>query len=149
MQMNLRCNKSNDFFDMVITMMTLHEIYHTVRLKVLDEMIRVLKKDVRILVIDYHPSNLIFPKGWIHKTVIYFFETMAGPEHFKNFQDFMATNGIPGIVEDRNIDVEKSKIVSGGNLGMFVLRITENFSRTVFSSIETVAKNYMAYQLPL
>jgi len=113
------------FFDMVITMMTLHEIPHTARLKVFDEMIRVLKKDGRILIIDYHPSDLIFPKGWMHKSVIFFFETMAGSEHFKNFRDFITTEGIPGMVEGRNIDIEKRKIVSSGNLGIFLLRLNE------------------------
>jgi len=111
----------NDFFDMVITMMTLHEISHTARLKVFDEMMRVLKRDGRILIIDYHPSDLIFPKGWMHKSVIFFFEIMAGSEHFKNFRDFIASDGIPGMVKNRNIDIETSKIVSSGNLGIFIL----------------------------
>jgi ubiquinone/menaquinone biosynthesis C-methylase UbiE len=112
----------SDFFDMIITMMTLHEMAPTVRLGVFDEMIRVLKKDGRILVIDYHPSNQIFPKGWMHKSVIYFFETMAGSEHFRNFRHFIAADGIPGLVEARNLDIEKKKIVGSGNLGIFVLR---------------------------
>ena len=86
-------------------------------------MIRVLKKAGRILIIDYHPSDQIFPKGWMHKSVIYFFETMAGSEHFKNFRDFIAKDGIPGMVEDRNLGIEKSKIVSSGNLGIFLLRL--------------------------
>jgi ubiquinone/menaquinone biosynthesis C-methylase UbiE len=111
----------NDFFDVVITMMTLHEISHTTRLKVFDEMIRVLKKDGRILAIDYHPSDQLFPKGWMNKSVIFFFEIMAGSEHFNNFRDFIATDGIPGMVENRNVAIEKSKIVSSGNLGIFVL----------------------------
>jgi ubiquinone/menaquinone biosynthesis C-methylase UbiE len=112
----------SDFFDMIITMMTLHEMHSTVRSNVLDEMIRVLKNDGRILVIDYHPSDQIFPKGWMNKSVILFFEIMAGAEHFKNFRDFIATDGIPGMVEDRNMDVEKSKLVSSCNFGIFVLR---------------------------
>ena len=112
----------NDFFDLVITMMTLHEISHTTRLKICDEMIRVLKKDGRILAVDYHPSNQIFPKGWMNKSVIFFFEIMAGSEHFKNFRDFIARDGIPGIIENRNLDIEKSKVVSSGNLGIFMLR---------------------------
>lgn len=112
----------NDFFDVVITMMTLHEILHTTRLKIFDEMIRVLKKDGRIIVVDYHPSNQLFPKGWMHKSVIYFFEIMAGSEHFRNFRHFIATDGIPGLVEDRNLGIEKQKIVGSGNLGIFLLR---------------------------
>ena len=115
----------SDFFDMIISMMTLHEMPPTVRSGVLDEMIRVLKKDGRILIIDYHPSNQIFPKGWMHKSVKFFFETMAGLEHFRNFRHFIATDGIPGLVEARNLDIEKSKIVSSGNLGIFLLRLNK------------------------
>ena len=113
----------SDFFDLVISTMTLHEMPNIVRPRVLDEMIRVLKKDGRILIIDYHPSVPKFPKGWMYKSVILFFETMAGLEHFKNFRNFIATNGIHGLVESRNVNIEKSKVVSGGNLGIFVLRI--------------------------
>jgi len=62
------------------------------------------------------------PKGWIHKSVIYFFETMAGSEHFRNFRHFIATDGVPGLVDNRNLDIEKKKIVGSGNLGIFLLR---------------------------
>jgi hypothetical protein len=57
----------------------------------------------------------------MHKSVIFFFEIMAGSEHFKNFRDFIASDGIPGMVKNRNIDIETSKIVSSGNLGIFIL----------------------------
>jgi hypothetical protein len=36
------------------------------------------------------------------------------------FRDFIAKDG---MVEDRNLGIEKSKIVSSGNLGIFFLRI--------------------------
>ena len=117
----------SDFFDMVIAMLTLHEMPDIVRSKVFDEMIRVLKKEGRILIIDYHPSELEFPKGWMYKSVIYFFEIMAGLEHFNNFRNFIATNGIYRLVETRNVNIEKAKIVSGGNLGIYVLRATKHF----------------------
>jgi hypothetical protein len=105
-----------------ITMMTLHEMPPSVRSGVLDEMMCVLKNDGRITLIDYHPSDQLFPRGWMHKSAIYFFETMAGSEHFRNFRHFIATDGIPGLVEARNLDIEKQKIVGSGNLGIFVLR---------------------------
>ena len=100
----------SDYFDMIISIMTLHEMHPSVRSGVLDEMIRVLKKDGRILAIDYHPSDQLFPKGWMNKSVIFFFEIMAGSEHFNNFRDFIATDGIPGLVEDRNLGIEKQKL---------------------------------------
>jgi ubiquinone/menaquinone biosynthesis C-methylase UbiE len=118
----------SDFFDMVIAMLTLHEMPDIIRSKVFDEMMRVLKKEGRILIIDYHPSTLKFPKGWMNKSVIFFFEIVAGFEHFNNFRNFIATNGIFGLAESRNLNIEKAKIVSGGNLGIYVLRTTKHFS---------------------
>ena len=118
---------SNKTFDIVIAMLTLHEMPNNTRSKVLSEMIRVLKKDGRILIIDFHPGSLKFPKGWMYKTVIYFFEITAGLEHFKNFRNFIAFNGIPGLVETRKMNIVNAKIVGGDSFGIYVLRTTKHF----------------------
>ena len=88
----------DNFFDLVIGSMTLHEMPRTVRFQVVNEMVRVLKQDGRILIIDFHPGSIRSFKGWLYKAVVYFFEVAAGREHFKNFREFRAINGIPGLV---------------------------------------------------
>ena len=115
---------SNETFDLIIGMLTLHEMPQNVRSNVLCEMIRVLKREGRILIIDFHPGSIQFPKGWMYKAVIYFFELMAGLEHFRNFRKFMTINGIPGLIEIRKLTMENVKIVGGGNLGIYVLRLS-------------------------
>ena len=115
---------SNETFDLIIGMLTLHEMPQNVRSNVLCEMIRVLKREGRILIIDFHPGSIQFPKGWLYKAVIYFFELMAGLEHFRNFRKFMTINGIPGLIETRKLTMENVKIVGGGNLGIYVLRLS-------------------------
>ena len=111
----------DEFFDLVTGMLTLHEMPRKIRPQVMNEMVRVLKKDGRILLIDYHPGSIRFPKGWMYKAVIYFFEIVAGREHFKNFRDFHANNGIPGLIDSYKLTMEKTKIVGGGNLGIYLL----------------------------
>ena len=113
----------DDTFDLAIGMLTLHEMHENVRTKVLMEMMRVIKKEGRILIIDFHPCSIHFPKGWIYKAVIFFFEITAGYEHFKNFRNFISRNGIPGLVELQSLTLEKVKIVGGGNLGLFVISV--------------------------
>ena len=105
--------------------LALHEMPPNVRRKVLGEMTRVLKKKGRILIIDFHPGARKSIKGWLGKAVIYFFEITAGPEHYKNFRHFIAHDGIPGLIEDQNLAIEQAKIVGGGNLGLYVLSISE------------------------
>ena len=109
------------FFDLVIGMLALHEMPRKIRSQVMDEMTRVLKQEGCILLIDYHPGSTRFPKGWMYKAVIYFFEIIAGREHFKNFRDFLANSGIPGLINSYKLTMEKTKIVSGGNLGVYLL----------------------------
>lgn len=109
------------FFDLVISMLALHEMPRKIRPQVMNEMVRVLKQEGRILLIDYHPGSISFPKGWTYKAAIYFFEIAAGREHFKNFRDFLANNGIPGLIASHKLAIENTKIVSGGNLGVYLL----------------------------
>ena len=111
----------DDFFDLVICTLTIHEMPRTVRPQVLNEVERVLKKNGHILVIDFHVGPIRFPMGWVYRAVIYFFEIGAGLEHFRNYRDFLANNGIPGLLRSRKLAIEKTEIVRGGNLGVYLL----------------------------
>jgi ubiquinone/menaquinone biosynthesis C-methylase UbiE len=120
---------SDDTFDLAIGMLTLHEMPENVRTKVLMEMVRVVKKDGSILIIDFHPGSIRFPKGWFYKAIIYFFEIAAGVEHFKNFRKFIACNGIPGLIESQSLKLEKIKIVGGGSLGIYVVSLPASIKK--------------------
>ncbi len=115
----------NDFFDLSIAMLTLHEMSAKIRKAVIDEMIRVIKPEGSLLLVDFHPGPIIFPKGWISKSIILFFEISAGREHFRNYRDFIAGKGLPSLLSNTNLSIVKEKIVAGGNMALFLARRKE------------------------
>lgn len=112
----------NNFFDLVIAMFLLHEMPSEIRPQVMREMIRVTKREGKILIIDFHSSPIRFPKGWIYKAVILFFERVAGREHFSNYREFLSRKGLPGLIENQRLIVDRQKIVSSGNIAFFLLK---------------------------
>ncbi len=113
----------NGIFDLIILSMAIHEVSSETRSAILNESRRVLKNDGRILVIDYHPGPIQFPKGWQHKVLVTFIEFVAGLEHFRNYRNFLGRGGFPSLANEHKLYVEKEKIVSGGNLGVFLARL--------------------------
>ena len=108
-------------FDLIIMTNVLHEMPVAVRSAVIAEEKRVLKEDGRILLIDFHPGPIRPLKGWLYKSIITFAEIGAGREHFKNYRDFIANNGLPELILNHGLSVDKEKIVSGGNIALFLL----------------------------
>lgn len=106
----------DDFFDLVIVMLTLHEMPDKMRQPVLGEIKRVVKMEGRIMLIDYHPGPYIFPMGWITRMIIWFFEIAAGIVHFRNFRNFIANNGLSDLLEKGNLQIQKERILGGGNI---------------------------------
>ena len=111
-------------FDLVTGFLTLHEMPNQIRSTVLSEMVRVMKPDGRILLTDYHPGPIRFPKGWMYKAVILFFEIMAGREHFRAYRDFLSRNGLEPLISSQSLKVEIKKILSGGTVALFLLSRT-------------------------
>jgi ubiquinone/menaquinone biosynthesis C-methylase UbiE len=108
-------------FDLVTGFLTFHEMPGQIHIEVLGEMIRVMKREGRILLIDYHPGPLRFPKGWMYKMQIVFFEILAGWNHFRNYRDFLSKKGFLQLIEAKNLNIVKEKIVSGGNVVIYLL----------------------------
>jgi len=121
---------SDHSFDLVAAMLALHEMPPETRSDVLGEMARVLKPDGRIVITDYHPGPISFPKGWLYKAVIFVLEMAAGREHFKNFRHFIANRGIFRLLDAHNLELEQIKAVGGGNLGVYV--ISSKADRDIF-----------------
>ena len=116
---------NSDTFDLALAMLTLHEMPHATRLKVLAEMHRIVKKGGHILLIDFHPGPFVFLKGWYYRAVIFFFERVAGGEHYKNFRDFMRRKGLPALISTAQLAVVEEKIVGGGNIGFHLLCVNK------------------------
>ena len=108
----------DDKFDLVISMLSLHEMSPETRLAVLNEIKRVLKSDGRILLIDFHPGPYEPLQGWVSKTIIFFSELAAGREHFKNYRQFMATGGLATLLSQNQMNTEKQSILAGGTFAV-------------------------------
>ena len=113
---------SDSSFDLVIAMLTLHEMPQSIRVKVLREMRRVMKKEGRILLVDYHTGPLRMPMGLIYKGIILFFEVAAGREHYKNYRNFIKNGTLPPLIKQTGLLVDKKKIISKGNFAIYLLK---------------------------
>ncbi len=111
-------------FDLAVAMFILHEMPGKIRPLVMKETVRILKRDGRILLIDYYSGRTGFPAGWFYKAIILFFEIAAGCQHFKNYRDFIAKKGLSELITSQKLAVEKKKIVTGGNIGLYLLKKT-------------------------
>jgi ubiquinone/menaquinone biosynthesis C-methylase UbiE len=109
-------------FDLVISMLVLHEMDQASRARGIDEMERVLKEDGHILLIDFHPGPYHFLKGWLTKLVIFLSEIAAGQRHFRNYRHFMSIRGLSTLIATHKLLVEQGKVVGGGGLGLCLLR---------------------------
>jgi ubiquinone/menaquinone biosynthesis C-methylase UbiE len=105
-------------FDLVISMLSLHEMSPETRSAVLNEIKRVLKSDGRFLLIDFHLGPYQPLQGWISKTIIFVSEVAAGWEHFKNYRQFMATGGLANLLSQHQMDIEKQSILAGGTFAV-------------------------------
>jgi len=109
-------------FDLIMMTTVLHEMPAEVRSAVIEESKRVLKKDGRMLLIDFHPGPIQLLKGWLNKCLITLAELSGGREHFKNYRQFIANEGLPALISKHDLSIETEKIVSGGTVALFLLR---------------------------
>jgi len=109
-------------FDLILSCTVLHEMPQEVREAVLQEALRICKDDGRMLIVDFHTGPVKKFKGYFSKIIITIAETAAGGEHFKNYRHFMKNGALPELIKKSGFEVEDSKIVSGGNIAIFLLR---------------------------
>ena len=112
----------DDSFDLIVSMLVLHEMDHSVRLAVLNEIKRVLKPAGRILLIDFNPGPVQSFDGWRTKVIIFLSEISAGREHFRNYRHFLSINGLHNLIEMSKLTIVKQKIVGGGPLTLILLQ---------------------------
>ena len=104
----------NGKFDLVICMLTLHEMPPASRPLVIEEIQRVLNQNGRILLIDYHTGPYQPMQGWISKTIITFAELAAGTNHNRNYHNFMKQGGLASLITQHRLNIEKEQILAGG-----------------------------------
>ena len=114
-------------FDLIIMSTVLHEMPSGIRAAVISESKRTCKEAGRILLIDFHPGPIQPLKGWINKGIILMAEIAAGREHFKNYRDFIARDGLAGLISTHRLMVDREKIVAGGNVALYLLPPSHGF----------------------
>lgn len=116
---------SDNKFDLILSSTVLHEMNPKVRSDVLKEAKRLLKKEGRILIIDFHPGPIKKIKGIYSKVIITVSEIFAGREHYKNYRNFIKNGGLPSLLGLSDFVIEQKKIVSGGNFGIYLLKLNQ------------------------
>ena len=109
-------------FDLILFSTVLHEMPQKIREEVLEAARHVLKSNGRILLIDFHPGPVKRFKGIYSKVIINLAEILAGREHYKNYRHFIRNDGLPGLIESSGFEIAEQKIVSGGTMGIFLVR---------------------------
>lgn len=113
----------DDSFELVLAATLLHELDEPARGAALAEMARAVKPGGRVLVVDYGTDPLRI-KGLVMRWLSLLPERAAGRTHFRNFRSFLAAGGLPALLGDAGLAVERVRMVAGGNLGLFLLRPT-------------------------
>jgi ubiquinone/menaquinone biosynthesis C-methylase UbiE len=109
-------------FDLVTCMLTLHEMAADDRPRVLAECRRVAKPGGRILLIDFHYGPFSFPRGWLYRMMIRVAERNAGREHFAHYREFLAQQGLDGLVQRSGATVESRFVFDAGIAAIFLLK---------------------------
>jgi ubiquinone/menaquinone biosynthesis C-methylase UbiE len=112
----------DDFFDLVILTLVLHEITPGMRALVLEECKRVCKPNGAILLADYHTGPYPFPKGWVYRAFSLVMEVIAGREHYANYRHFLAQQGLRPLIEDQQLTIDRSYLPGDGTMAFYLLK---------------------------
>ena len=109
-------------FDLVTAVYSLHEMPSATRTAVVQEITRVVKPAGQILIIEYQGGPYPFPSGWFSKTGRAIVEWLAGREHYRNFRQFIAQNGLAPMIEENHLTLLKSWGPAEGTSAIYLLR---------------------------
>jgi ubiquinone/menaquinone biosynthesis C-methylase UbiE len=107
-------------FDLVATSMVLHEVAAAGREAFVAEMGRVTKPDGRMMLIDFRFGSWRGWRGPAIGALSRIIERLSG--HYSGYRSFKASGGVPGVLEGTGLDIERHKIVAGGNIAIYVVR---------------------------
>jgi demethylmenaquinone methyltransferase/2-methoxy-6-polyprenyl-1,4-benzoquinol methylase len=90
-------------FDYATLSMMIHEIPREERLQILQEVKSVAEK---IIILDYNTPQPFNFWGAAIRTIEFF----AGREHYRNFKDFVRRGGLPVLLNETGLRIQKEKI---------------------------------------
>lgn len=112
---------SDQAFDLALTSLFFHQLDASGRSLALEEARRVVRKDGRLLIVDFRIEPVRSIKGKLIKFVISAVEFLAGWEHYSNSRDFLSRGGIPLLASSHRFEVQKEFVLWEGNLGIYIL----------------------------
>ena len=112
----------DDGFDLVTASLILHELTAPVRHDVVAEMVRVARPGGHLLLVDFRAGSLRF-KGRVFRGLSLIAERIAGKDHHRNWRDYMAAGGMPAVLDELGLEVERQKIVAGGNMALWLVSV--------------------------
>lgn len=108
-----------DTFDLVTASMVLHEVTEDLRPAFVAEMARVAKPTGRLMFVEFRFGSLRGMKGPALRAVSNVVERFSG--HYSGYLSFKAAAGVPGVVDSMGLEIEREKIVGGGNMAVWVV----------------------------
>jgi len=90
-------NFNDESFDMTMTTFALHEKSNSSARKILNEMIRLTKKNGHVILIDFSIND---QTSFLAKKGISFIESRAGDDHYKYYKEFVSSNGLGTLLVD-------------------------------------------------
>lgn len=113
-------NFADETFDLITMMLVIHEMPASIRSAVLTECKRVLKKEGRLLVIDFsfgpYPLSSLFLR-----ITRQFAEFTAGSEHYANYRDFKARKGMDPLIIEAGLSIDKKVVTRPGLHTIYLL----------------------------
>jgi hypothetical protein len=75
-----------------------------------------------VLIIDY-AAGALRAKGYVSRSLSVIAERVAGRNHYRNWRQYLRSGGIPAMAPIARLDIDREKIVAGGNLGLWLLKV--------------------------
>lgn len=108
-------------FDLIAISMALHEMAPITRSAVIEEARRFLAAGGQLLIVDYHPGPVCLPFGRILKLLGFCAEMAAGGDHFRNYREFMAGNGLTALMTAHRLKIVHQVPVWRGTIAVSLL----------------------------
>ncbi|MGA9260627.1 MAG: class I SAM-dependent methyltransferase, partial [Desulfobacterales bacterium] len=108
-------------FDLIAVSMALHEMAPATRSAVIEEARRLLAAGGQLLVVDYHSGPVCLPLGRILKLIGFCAEMAAGGDHFRNYREFMAGNGLTALMTAHRLQIVRQVPVWRGTIAVSLL----------------------------
>jgi len=101
-------------FDWATLVLGLHEMRTAMRPRVLAEVARIAET---LLIVDFLPRMRWNPAGIRNRCI----EAVAGPRHFRGFLDFSRRGGLPTLIDQVGLSVQRRGLIDAGNIEIYTL----------------------------